>query len=556
MKKSLLLLVAGACFLTALPVREAQGVDAGSVQKGASDVMEYYRLEKKLEEESKGLQKKERIEMESPPIGKELTGDGTEILVTRIVTNSSEVLSPEEIRTITGGYEGKRITIRGLSEIVNKINDLYRAKSNVIAKAILPPQKVENGVVNIQLIEAKIGALKVENNKYTRSGYFLSGISQQSGELIRVDALERDLQFFNGTNDVSMTVELKPGREVGQTDLTLKVLEPKNYNLLIFTDNAGREATGLYRIGAFLSDYSVLGYRDALTLGGIWANGTLGRSASYNIPVSPYGTRFGVSYDYSTINILPGTFQSVDVAGDSSDLGLTLRQPLLVRERTKVGAHLGFHVKKSATEFAAVTVSSVRGETYNLGLDFTSFGSGGYWYASAIATTGLYTNGVDKDFFKGNAIVIRQQALAESVLGIFRAGGQFSDTDLLPSAEQFQLGGVSTVRGFPEGLLSGDDGYLLSAELQFPFFFRELGGIALKDMLRNYAFIDHGGAFPFKGAGNSITSNDYLTGAGFGVIMNLSKYLSGKLSVGFPIGVRDDEQRTARIHFYVQSSPF
>ena len=49
-----------------------------------------------------------------------------------------------------------------------------------------------------------------------------------------------------------------------------------------------------------------------------------------------------------------------------------------------------------------------------------------------------------------------------------RGAFQLTDDHSMPSSEQFAVGGVSTVRGLPEGARMGDTGYLVSAELSYP----------------------------------------------------------------------------------------
>ena len=45
---------------------------------------------------------------------------------------------------------------------------------------------------------------------------------------------------------------------------------------------------------------------------------------------------------------------------------------------------------------------------------------------------------------------------------------QFSPQDNIPYIDQFQAGGLATVRGYSEGLLIGRSGYVISGELMFP----------------------------------------------------------------------------------------
>jgi hemolysin activation/secretion protein len=66
--------------------------------------------------------------------------------------------------------------------------------------------------------------------------------------------------------------------------------------------------------------------------------------------------------------------------------------------------------------------------------------------------------------------------------------------------------------------------------------------------------VDHGEAFLLKEHGESIDQNDYLNSAGFGLMINLSKYLMGRVSLGVPIANREKVKDSFRLHFYLQSN--
>ena len=83
------------------------------------------------------------------------------------------------------------------------------------------------------------------------------------------------------------------------------------------------------------------------------------------------------------------------------------------------------------------------------------------------------------------------------------------------------MGGAYTVRGYSEGLVSGRHGYQLSVEIR-----QGLGAIEYLEREPNaprwqwLAFIDHGGAFPYRpGNLKGIQRDDFLTGVGVGAVL-------------------------------------
>ena len=92
----------------------------------------------------------------------------------------------------------------------------------------------------------------------------------------------------------------------------------------------------------------------------------------------------------------------------------------------------------------------------------------------------------------------------------------------------FQIGGMATVRGAPEGLMTGDSGYFFNFEARRQLLQRDKFGVEA------FGFFDHGGTF------NRVypviyKSADYLSSVGTGLNMNLTRYVSATVGYGKPI---------------------
>lgn len=530
---------------------------SGAIQKHTEDVQEYYRLEKLLKEEAHPAEKPQ-IEDETREVPAEKRLDEARIVIKGIVTDKSEILSEEEIRKITAGYEGKRHTIKDLFEIVDKLNALYRSKGFITAKALLPPQKVEGGVVRIRLVEGRVGKVLVEGNEHTRDSFFLNKFSLKKGELVRLDTLEKDLVYFNAVNDVTVRATLRPGERPGETDLLLKAVEPRNYEVSILADNAGTETVGEERVGLKLADLSLFGYRDPLILTGYVSEGTRTVSAGYSFPINALGTRIAAGYGFNQVDIKSGPFADLDVGGDSYSYYFNLNHPLIFSPAFTMNLFAGYEYNDSSTDFAGVTIARTKVGSVPVGFDFRLLDKYGLWYCRNTFTHGSERENGDNDFLLYNLDLVRTLIHTKEVFTIIRGNAQLSDSHPLVSSKQFQVGGLSSVRGFPEGFLVGDEGYFLSAEIKFPLPFtdRKVFGVSLRERLKGAFFIDHGAAFPSKGNGVSSSHEDFITGTGVGVSMNFSKYLTGRIDLGFPLDKHGKDIDSFQIHFTLQSMVF
>jgi hemolysin activation/secretion protein len=179
-----------------------------------------------------------------------------------------------------------------------------------------------------------------------------------------------------------------------------------------------------------------------------------------------------------------------------------------------------------------VKLVSTTADDLTVGTNLRFFDQAGTWLTLHNANFGQSDSVEGRDYLIYTGSLIRLQYYQNGSSLIFRSSLQLSDTDDLPSFNQIIVGGTSTVRGYSEGLLSGDMGYTLSAEYAYP-----LGLIGDQAQRSNlFVFLDHGAAFPFRGDdGPSTRSKDYLTSAGVGLDFDVFDSVLFKLSVGVPL---------------------
>lgn len=509
-------------------------IDSGQDLKHLKDTLEYYQMEEKLEKK-KTEEPKENIEVEQDESIS--SPDGTEVIqIARIETNKSDILTQEEISSVTDKYKDKTVSIKELAYAAQEFNRLYKQKNILTAKAILPPQRIENGVVKIQLIEGHLEGVTIDGNKYTRNSYILERINLKSGHLLRLDKLEEQLSYFNMTNDVKIKAELKSGQQFATTQCLLKVQEPKNYQTAIFMDNAGRKETGISRQGLTLQINSLLGVRDVLTLVGIRADGSSGGSIAYKLPIFKKGTRLGISYDINSTKVMEGNFTTLDIRGHSWDFALSLTHPLAVKPTRRLEGNVQWHNKSSNTESFGLKLAESNVKTLVTGLSMQWSDKIGFWYSNLDLTLGHKDKGEEKNFSKSNIFLLYRQLVKKNTVFTFRGSAQLTGSSFLPSTEQFSLGGISSVRGYKEAFVSGDKGYFASGELEFL--------LDKKQRLKGFIFFDHGSC------SDSSSNKDYLTSTGAGMNISIAPETLAKITLGLPLSKK--EENKPKINFFLQ----
>ncbi len=526
--------------------------DAGAVQRRALEATKEQQRERRLREAEEAGR---RAPLEEPAAGIRIPEELRDYRFTlrRVELDTSTVLTPAETAEVTSRFEGREIAFAELQQLIDALNALYDAK-RVLARAVLPPQRIHDGVVKIRLIEARVAAIKVIDNASTRASYVLKRVKLPRGELLALGELRAELIDFNLRNDVNLRASLEPGTEFGTTDVLLHALEPARWDAQLAFDNAGAESVGRERLALNLTARSLTGFRDRISAAAIFSEGSRTASLLVDAPAGRWGTRLGAGFDASDIEIIDGPLSAAEVEGDAHTLTVQATHPFIVHPAWRLDGLLAYRAKHSSTDFFSFEIADIEVRSLEYGASLTRFDPYGSWYTEHMFTSGFEGLGGDKSFLTYRGEVQRWQRLSESLLLRARVQGQWADDDLLPPSEQFQLGGHYTVRGFREGLLIGDSGYLASLELRMPLRIKRLLGTRIQgfaQQLDGKLFVDHGGAFPFKGAGLGISAADYLTAAGFGIELRPIDGMSAALTWSFPMGFRDDGERY-RFMFLVQ----
>ncbi|RME32417.1 MAG: ShlB/FhaC/HecB family hemolysin secretion/activation protein [Gammaproteobacteria bacterium] len=521
---------------------------AGAAQRRSLERLEQQRRQEALSRR-RGAEKGLLPEIPQAPVE---GGAAVRIPVTRIEVDRSRVLDPAAIRAITAPLEGRTVTLAQLQQAAAAISALYR-QQGVLGRADVPPQRVREGRVRIRLIEPTIGELKLPPLAHTRPDFVRDRIGLQPGDLIDLNRLERDLLRLNWLYDLDLRTRLAPGRAFATSDLVFSAEEPPPYRGTVFVDDFGRTTIGRLRAGFLVTDTSLTGRRDPATIGLTLAEGTREAHLDYLSPLGSSDLRAGLRLDYTDIRVIDGPLKPLDVGGDSITASVQLRYPLATRLHLFSDLGLGFDWKQSDTDFSGVPISRSRVQTIHLDNLGYWFFPGGVLISSQAFYVGRPLLGGMQEFFRYEGHLSAQLEFGHDLTGVFRAGGQWSDRDNLPVQEQWQVGGNATVRGYPEGLLIGDTGYLVSAELRYPLF-RHLPGLPGRWRRdgRGMVFLDHGAAFPFKGNAGGIDSDDFLTSAGIGFSLPVVANLTLQVQAGFPlVSRRIDSEDDYEVHGFL-----
>jgi hemolysin activation/secretion protein len=426
------------------------------------------RESKRLQEERERLLAPRRPIVESPlmtpppPVP-----EGIRFVLRQVDFGPSRFLQAAELDALAAPLLGKEIDFAGLNALVERVNALYQAKGQAFSRAILPPQRVADGRIRIDLVEAKASGVSIDGRKYIDETWVRGVVGVQDGETIDATRLETSIERFQRASEARFNVEAEPGAEQGSTRLKVGITEPQRLAVQAFLANDGSDSTGREQGGVDLRLFSPLGRGDRAGLGVIYSRGLQSLNLSYTAALNARGTRATYTTGMAQTKIINGPFAAADIRGESTSWGAQLAQPLWDARPWMAEGYLSYSSSHSESSISGIDLGTSRTRQPGIGVQLSWRDLVAEWsgvvtwsHVRAIAPVGATTDSAKLDW--STSYVHRYPERGALLL---RANGQtLRSSNGLPGAAQFSLGGAGTLRAYPSGVLSGDSGYVASAE--------------------------------------------------------------------------------------------
>ena len=550
---------------------------AGTVNTHNLDTIRQYQIEKQVQEDYKKFEQrkesgeaaKDEIEKKSPEVIRAKLEDyATQgVYIEKFEVSPSQILTKEEIENILRDYTNKNLTMEQLKEIVQRINKLYLSYGFVTARAFVPEQTIDDGVVKIKLVEGKVGDVIVLDSKWTKPKFIEERLNLNKGEIFNVQDLERSMVLFNRYNNgIQLTGSLNAGKsQMGTTDIEIQAHEKFPFHLTALMDNSGRKSVGELRGGLMLRDDSLTKHRDPLTIGTYFSRYSITPFADYNYPVNKKDGRIGFSFSASNSKIGNGPYRLFNIKSRSQNYSLYYTQPIIRKPWTELSSTTSIAYKHSATSFDGQDIFRNRVTTATTGLTYRYDTKRGIWYLNQNIGYSFPIFDKSSNYLKLDGGVLRLHDLGHGFVGTIRGNYQVIPKKDVPYIDQMLAGGAATVRGYSEGLLIGRNGYIVSTELMFPLGPREIHTKKknkkaipfIGNYVKGFVFADHAGIFPYKGSGSgseNYNSNDFLLSIGFGTKISLPGGLNLRMAWGFPLMKNNHEEQSKSGRFHIDLS--
>jgi len=414
------------------------------------------------------------------------------VLVREVRVVGSTVFSVDELAKVTAPYLNRELTAENLEALRVALTLLYVNAGYVNSGAILPDQRVVDGVITYQVIEGAVTAIEVGGNRWFRSSYLQKRLALGTGPPVNASVLQQQIQLLLEDPRIRrLHVELLPGLNPGDAVLRASVEDRPPFRASIDFNNHLSPSVGAEQ-GILTLRYG--GSEGAFPL----------YDFKYSLPFTARDTTLSLRYRKNTFAVLEEPFQELDIESESEIYTIAVRQPIFRTLNSEVaikliGEHLSHETFLLGERFTLVpgarngrsVVTALRAQlewVYRTPDQVIALRSR---FSAGLNILGATINPKgepDGKFFAwlGQAQLVRRLPFLDAQL-ILRSDLQLAD-DLLLSLEQVAVGGRYSVRGYRENTLVRDNAFLASLEVRVPL----VRNTPWADFLELAPFADYG----------------------------------------------------------------
>jgi len=422
--------------------------------------------------------------------------------IDRFNIEGNTLLKPNEIEALLKPFTGKQREYGDVQRAIEALRQRYGSEGFSVVWVVAPEQDLDRGVVTLRVIEARIGKVIIEGNRFFDDANIRSSLpALREGVPPRAGDMSANAQLANENPAKQVDVVLRPGENPDVVDAAVGVIDVRPLKAFLTFDNTGNAQTGDFRLGVGVQHANLFNRDHVGTFNYVTSPGKENQvslySGSYRLPL--YARDDSMDFIIARSDVSAGTAQTVagplTFSGKGTVYGLRYNQ--LLARRGEYSHRIVYSLDYRAYENdcalgdfgaagcgpAAVDVT-VRPISVAYSGNWAKPGRISDFYVALSHNIPGAANGQESDFNAarpspdgGDGASSRYTILrfGASMVNAFESNWQvraaFSaqvTSDGLVSGEQFGIAGATAVRGFLEREIARDTGYFANLEVYSP----------------------------------------------------------------------------------------
>lgn len=491
------------------------------------------------------------------------------ITVQQFVFQGNTAFSDAELAQVTASFTGRPITFTELLAARSAVTNYYIEHGYITSGALIPPQQLERGIVNIQIIEGEVEEINITGSGSLDPNYVRSRLRLATKKPLNQNRLLEALQLLQLDPLIeTVSAELSLGSRPGESLLNVSFKTANTFNVEVFFNNSRSPSVGTFEKGLRITEANLLGKGDSLSA--VYSN-TEGSNVVdfiYTLPVNARDGTLSFYFNFTDSKVVEPPFQDLDIEANSRTYELRYRQPVILTPAEELTLGLTLTRRESNTSILGVDFPLSRGADENgqtrlsivrLFQEYINRGPRQVLAARSQLSVGLdqlestiSQEGPDSEYFAWRTQAQWLRLVGTNIELLLRADLQFSSEELVP-LEQAGLGGIETVRGYRQDQLLRDSAVFVSAELRYTIMRTENG----KGVLQMAPFVDFGKAW--NNNEELGIDSETLLSVGLGLRWHYQEQIKVRFDWGIPLTDVDSRNRTLQengFYFSVEIEPF
>ncbi len=491
------------------------------------------------------------------------------LVVEQFIFEGNTAFSDADLAKITQPFTGRPITFTELLQARSAVTQLYVDNGYITSGALIPPQRLQDGTVTIQIVEGEISEINVTATGRLNPDYVRRRLEPAARKPLNQNRLLEALQLLQ-LNPLIETIsaELSAGIRPGENRLNIQFTTAKTFEFTAFMDNTRPPSVGSFRRGVEVTEGNVFGQGDRANLVYSNTDGSNIVDVSYDFPINARNGTVGFYVNWTDSEVIEPPFEELEIEANSISYELRYRQPIILTptEEFTLGLALarresdtsllgsGFPLSRGAEDDGETRLSIIRfyQEYVNRGARQVLAARSQFSVGVGLFNATRNENQPDSQYFSWRTQAQWLRLLAPDTVFLIRSDFQFSTDELVP-LEQIGLGGFETVRGYRQDFVLRDNSVLASAELRYPLIRTSDGN----GLLQITPFIDIGRAWNRP---NEIdVESQTLLAMGVGLRWQYDDKITARFDWGIPLIDVESSDRTLQengLYFSVEFSPF
>ncbi|MBB2154817.1 ShlB/FhaC/HecB family hemolysin secretion/activation protein [Gluconacetobacter diazotrophicus] len=448
---------------------------------------------------------------------------------------------------------GKPMTLADINAIATAVNALYRAQGRPFVYVSVPRQFLGHGTIQFQVVEYRIGAVKVDGNRWFSSDLIRQQSGLTPGQLLTLDDVQTGVDRLNGNPFCNVDALFSPGDAAGQTDVTLRTKDRLPLHVYGSYDTGGIPLMGRqeWALGGSYGNLFGLGHVISYQFTHSASDLYSSHAINYEAPL-PWGDRIQVFGTYAWER--PREYVSgvqMDEKGHSGQASIRyihdFRPVRFLDDKLTLWQELqgGFDFKttNNSIEFGGQSVYAAEANTAQFPIIYSAtlrdpWGETVFRNQLVLSPGGMLSGndrkafdtlvpGASPRYAYDTMSLTRTTWLPMNMSWTMAATGQVATGNLMYS-NQIGLGGLYTTRGYFTDSALGSQGVTVQNEVRSPAWHLYKDW----DTEQIGAFFDYGHVSQVKAIQNGVSSLD-LASAGIDTKFNVKDYLDVSFNVGW-----------------------